>query len=88
MTHVVDSKLRIAPVSDIKSAARAIEDIAAYLTHIMARVPIIKDDPPASGIVFVTRDSDGHWHTYEVIAGTDITLTLDENAQTLTIETP
>lgn len=75
-------KLRLPAIGSVPDAGRALREIEAHLNF----VPAVSDTRPTSGIKFLAQDSEGHWELYDLVAGTNITLTLDEVAQTLTID--
>lgn len=75
-------KLRLPGLNTLPDATRALRDIE---THLNA-VPVVIDAKPASGVNFLVQNSDGLWKLFELVAGTNITLTLDEVTQTLTID--
>ena len=85
---MINDKLRTAPVRDVASAASAIRDIETYINKLIPFVARTEEAAPVSGVFFLARNSAGEWKQYSLVAGPAITLTLDENAQTLTIQTP
>lgn len=65
-----------------------INDSQANFDTLFRQTPQVADDPPASSIRLLAQGSDGMWHTFELVAGAGVTITVDETARTITFTSP